>query len=256
MLIKADASALEWRSAVFLSQDKVGIREIIEGLDQHTHNQLTFGLPSRLIAKTFVFRLIYGGSAYSYAHDVNFDGIGNEKFWQGVIDKFYEKYNDLAKWHISLMQTVSATGKLIIPTGREFLFKQYPNFRGEMEWPRTQILNYPVQGYSADLMKLARIAAYNRISKKYGDRALFIATVHDDVELDVNINLSLDEDREMLYNICMELEQVFKDIPTLYEKYFKQPFNVPMSGEVSYGMTLAKMINFKQEEEISKCIFK
>lgn len=56
MLIKGDLSALEWRAAVFLSQDRVGIKEIEEGLDQHTHNQQTFGLPSRLIAKVFVFR--------------------------------------------------------------------------------------------------------------------------------------------------------------------------------------------------------
>ena len=145
MLIKADASALEWRSAVFLSQDKVGIKEIEDGLDQHTHNQQSFGLPSRLIAKKFVFRLIYGGSAFSYANDLDFAEVGfSEKQWQGVIDKFYEKYADLARWHISLMQQVNAKGKLVIPTGREFVFKTYMNFRGEPEWPRTQILNFPV----------------------------------------------------------------------------------------------------------------
>jgi DNA polymerase I-like protein with 3'-5' exonuclease and polymerase domains len=241
LLIKADASALEWRGAVFLSQDKVGIQEIEQGLDQHTHNQQTFGLPSRLIAKKFVFRLIYGGSAYSYYKDIEFDGIGNEKFWQGVIDKFYEKYYGLAKWHQTLLQTVTKEGRLIIPSGREYIFKQYPNFRGDPEWPRTQILNYPVQGFSADLMKLVRIAAFSRIKKKYPEEQVkFIATVHDDIELDVA------NDNEMCYNICIDLENVFKDIPKLFTKYFKLPFNVPMAGSVFFGPNLREMTEFRK----------
>lgn len=141
------------------------------------------------------------------------------------------------------MQTVNQTGKLVIPTGRSWQFKKYPNFRGEMEWPRTQILNFPVQGFSADLMALARVAAHNRIGKLYSpDKAVFIATVHDDVELDVA------NDAELVYNISIELENVFKDIPKLYEKFFKQPFNVSMAGEVSYGPSLANMTKFNKDK--------
>lgn len=181
---------------------------------------------------------------------MDFDGIGSEKFWQGVIDKFYEKYSDLAKWHISLMQQVNQTGEIVIPTGRSWKFKTYPNFRGEPEWPRTQVLNFPVQGFSADLMKLVRIAAFNRIKPKYPeDKVKFIATVHDDVELDV------DNNPEMIYNICIDLENVCSDLPKLYKKYFKQPFNVPMAGECAYGMSLADMTKFKRGEQIV-CKFK
>lgn len=246
MLIKVDLSNLEWRAAVFLSQDKVGMKELLEGLDQHTHNQNSFGLPSRLIAKVFVFRLIYGGGAYSYAHDPDFAEVGfSEKQWQRVIDMFYEKYVDLAAYHINLVREVNATGKLLIPTGREYQFKQYPNFRGELEWPRTQILNYPVQGFSADLMKIFRIAVYNRIKRQFPeDKVKFIATVHDDLEIDVA------NDEEMVYNICTVLEQTCKDIPALYEKYFKQVFNVPMAGEVFYGSSLADMTQFHLGEAI------
>ena len=77
MLLQADAKQLEWVGATYFSQDKVAMQEIWDGVDQHADNQSRFGLPSRLIAKTFVFRLIYGGSAYSYAHDPNFRDIGN-----------------------------------------------------------------------------------------------------------------------------------------------------------------------------------
>ena len=90
MLLQADAKQLEWVGATYLSQDKTALDEIWASVDQHADNQERFGLPSRLIAKTFVFRLIYGGSSYSYANDPNFRDIGNETFWQNVIDEFYK----------------------------------------------------------------------------------------------------------------------------------------------------------------------
>ena len=65
MLIQADAKALEWWTAVWLSQDAVGIKEIQEGLDLHTENQKAFGLPSRLIAKKYLFRTIYSCLLYT-----------------------------------------------------------------------------------------------------------------------------------------------------------------------------------------------
>ena len=101
MILQADAKQLEWIGATYLSQDPVAIDEIWKEVDQHSDNQQRFGLPSRLIAKTFVFRLIYGGSAYSYANDPNFKDIGNEEFWQSVIDQFYSKYKNLNPGHIS-----------------------------------------------------------------------------------------------------------------------------------------------------------
>jgi hypothetical protein len=56
MIINCDAKALEWVGGAYLSQDKVAFEEIWNNVDQHSLNQKTFGLPSRLIAKTFVFR--------------------------------------------------------------------------------------------------------------------------------------------------------------------------------------------------------
>lgn len=56
MLVSCDAKALEWITAAWLSGDETAITEIINEIDQHTDNQQRFGLPSRLIAKTFVFR--------------------------------------------------------------------------------------------------------------------------------------------------------------------------------------------------------
>ena len=76
MLVSCDAKALEWLVATWLSKDETATTEIINNVDQHTDNQIKFKLPGwelaqagktgekeakdgRLIAKTFVFRLIY-----------------------------------------------------------------------------------------------------------------------------------------------------------------------------------------------------
>ena len=108
MLLQADAKALEWVCATYLSQDQTAAKEIWDGTDQHTDNQLRFGLPSRLIAKTFVFRLIYGGSAYSYANDTNFTDVSrSESFWQNVIDEFYNKYQGLGQWHKDIVAKIA-----------------------------------------------------------------------------------------------------------------------------------------------------
>ena len=62
MIINIDTKGAEWYAVVWFAQDAVGIKEILNEVDQHAENQRTFNLPERRIAKIFVFRLIYGGS--------------------------------------------------------------------------------------------------------------------------------------------------------------------------------------------------
>jgi DNA polymerase I-like protein with 3'-5' exonuclease and polymerase domains len=96
--------------------------------------------------------LIYGGSAYSYANDPDFTSVSRDvKFWQRVIDEYYNKYQGIKKWHDSLLNTVKKQGYIEIPSGRFYEFK--PEFKhGDWKWPLTTIKNYPVQGFGADLV--------------------------------------------------------------------------------------------------------
>ena len=181
MLLQADAKQLEWVGAAYLSQDDLAIQEIWDGTDMHSDNQNRFGLPSRLIAKTFVFRLIYGGSAYSYAHDPNFKDIGNEAYWQNIIDQFYGKYVKLKEWHDEIVFRAKRDRKLTMPTGRVYYYEPEVTSYG-VKHPRTKILNYPVQGLGADLMSIARVSLRNRLLDKEGVR--MINTVHDSIILD------------------------------------------------------------------------
>jgi DNA polymerase I-like protein with 3'-5' exonuclease and polymerase domains len=232
MLLQADAKALEWICASFLSQDKVAYEEIWNNVDQHTDNQERFNLPSRLVAKTFVFRLIYGGSAYSYANDPNFKDIGNEAFWERVIGEFYQKYQGLGKWHKNIVDEAMRNRKLVMPTGRTYNYE--PDIRnGRVKWPRTKILNYPVQGLGADLMSIVRVSLFNRLKGKEGVK--FINTVHDSIILDFDTKIW---DNISLVNV---VDKCFTDVPANFKKLFGVEFNLPMRVECQVGSNWKKM---------------
>ena len=227
MLLNADAKALEWVCATYLSQDETAMKEIWDEVDQHTDNQERFGLPSRLVAKTFVFRLIYGGSAYSYAMDHNFKDIGDEKYWQDIIDKFYDKYKGLAKWHTDIVDTVKKQFYLEMPTGRRYDYRMEVNSMGKPKLPRTRILNYPVQGLGADLMSIARVSIANRLRGK--QNVDLINTVHDSVMIDFD---DTKNDSDELVSI---VEQAFHDIPANFYRLFGSKFNLPTRVDIQVG---------------------
>ena len=233
-IVNADAKALEWMGAVYLSKDPVGYQEIKDGVDQHSVNQAAFGLPTRLIAKTFVFRLIYGGTGYSYANDADFEGVSSDqKFWDKVIDKFYTKYQGIGKWHYELEREVRECGQIEIPTGRIFKFKPEKSYNGQYKWPRTKILNYPVQGFGADFMTLARVLANRRIKQTDGD---FICTVHDSLVYDCKSS--------KVRLIAKTLFEVWQDLPSEFEKLWGKKFDLPCLVEISSGP------NWKDQKEI------
>lgn len=143
MLAVYDAKQLEWRTVCHLANDKIGIAEINEGRDFHSENQTAFNLPDRLIAKIFLFRAIFKGSAYAYSVDNDFKHLGGVKFWEKVIERFYNKYTGIYYYHEKLMKEATSTGKIVSESGRVYEFE--PRLRrGEYRWPENDIVNYPV----------------------------------------------------------------------------------------------------------------
>ena len=241
MFVNCDASGLEVNCAAFLSQDPTLMDEIVNKADIHSNNQARFGLPKgeegRLIAKIFVFRLIYGGSAYSYANDPNFTGVSaSEKYWQKVIDEFYNKYQGIYKWHIKILEEVMMNKRLIMPTGRQYDFFPTINYRGEPKWPDTKIKNYPVQGLGADLMSIARVDFAKRFWKSELEGKLR-STVHDSIVIDVpkkNVDIVL----QMFYD-------VFNDIPKNFKSIFSVEYSLPLFCECKVGMDLKNLEKVK-----------
>jgi len=215
----------------------VGIEELVDGtIDQHSDNQKRLGLPSRLISKIFLFRLIFGGTAYAYSADPDFADVGwNAKKWQSAIDAFYEKYGGLYKWHTNLLNEVmcSPEHQLVMPTGRTYCYEPYLK-RGEWIWPRTQVLNYPVQGLGADLMTLARVLLSRH---ELPSDVKLISTVHD--------SILIDTPSKYVDNVCEALYNTWNEIPSEFERRFGVPFNLPMRCEIQVGKDWGNMEDYK-----------
>lgn len=226
MIVNGDVKGLEVVGAAELSQDPVLMQEIRDKVDIHEANRDRFNLGEgklgRLIAKIFKFRLIYGGQAYSYAHDPDFMGVStSERFWQGVIDEYYAKYKGIRKWHDQLLRQAMEHGYIEIPSGRYFSF--HPR---NGRWPITTIKNYPVQGFGADLVKLARIEACRRF-KESRMEGYFIGTVHDSLKFDVP--------EENVIATAKIVKEAVEKVPEMCYTNWSYNFSLPLSCEIKVG---------------------
>lgn len=122
----------------------MGIQEVIDNQDAHALNQVAFELPSRLIAKIYLFRTIFRGSGYSFAHDPAFMHVSSSpKFWDGVGERFYAKYHGIDACHKAWADVVVSGRPIVGPFGREWSIPTR-NKRGEFFIPWTTLTNYPV----------------------------------------------------------------------------------------------------------------
>lgn len=234
-LVNADVKGLEVVVAAQLSGDKTLSQEIIDKVDIHDSNRVAFNLgegkPGRLVAKIFKFRLIYGGGAFSYAHDPDFMGVStSEKFWQGVIDRYYAKYHGIERWHRELAHTAQREGRITIPSGRYYPIT--PDYTKREPWPLTVIKNYPVQGFGADLVKLARLRA-RQLLRESGLDALLVCTVHDSIVADCRTR--------DLQQVGRILQSSVEEVPELCKRIWKYDFKLPLTAEVQYGPNKKQM---------------
>jgi DNA polymerase I-like protein with 3'-5' exonuclease and polymerase domains len=225
-----------------LSGDQVGIDEINSGADIHEGNKVAFNLPTRLIAKTYLFRTIFRGNGWSFANDPNFSHVSTDPdYWDDINNQFYCKYRGLDEWHNRLKDVVIRGQPIVGPTGRfwkipmkEYQKKNWKTGKLEnvLDIPWTTLSNYPVQGTGADIMKVARISLWNRL-KKTTTGSLLVSTVHDDLKLDVP-----DNELDFVINTALE---VFDDLPKNFKKLFNVDMPIPFPGEVSVGKDLLNM---------------
>lgn len=238
MIVNADVRGLEIVVAAELSGDKVLKQEIIDKVDIHERNRDSFklgeGKPGRLVAKVLSFRIIYGGGAYSFAHDPDFMPTSKSvKYWESVIEAFYTKYQGLKTWHDKIIQQAISTGRLEIPSGRFFPFAPVVNkWNGGMDWPITQIKNYGVQGLGADLVMLARLEARKRL-REWGGECQLISTIHDSIVADCP--------ERNVQDVGRILFEAIERVPELCRVIFGYDFSLPLTSEIQYGKNKKQM---------------
>lgn len=232
MIVQVDAKSLEWCTYLYLSQDPVGIEEWHGVLndpnrnDIHRANQEAFKLPSRLVAKVFLFRWIYRGSAFAYSRDPDFTGVSRKvDFWQDVIDRYYSKYKALHQTHLNYIDTVKRTGQLTSPLGRTYNYEA-KRVRGEIVWNESDITNWINQGLGADVMTIARILSKQKFDK-YKLQSKLVNSVHDSVVADC-----IEKEVQAVSEIFLD---VFKELPKRVSQAYDINWNLPMMGEILVG---------------------
>lgn len=236
MLVQCDASQLEWRTILQLSQDEVGIKEVLEKADAHSLNQAAFNLPSRLIAKIYLFRTIFRGSGYSFANDPDFRHVSTSpKFWDALNEKFFSKYHGIDACHNAWASQVVAGEAIEGPLGRSWSIGMGTDKYGNIKIPWTTLTNYPVQGTGADVMMLVRIMAYKRIkgNAKLANVVVFISTVHDSIVVDCP--------EWAVQQVVDIFHSCFADLQKTIWNNFQYKWTVPMDCECKAGMNMKDM---------------
>lgn len=124
----------------------MGIQEVLDGADTHSLNQAYFNLPSRPIAKIYLFRTIFNrGNGYAFTMDPNFLHVSTSvKFWDNIGEKFYTKYNFIDKLYDTNLALIGQGKPIVGPLGREWLIDMDTDWKGDMKLPVTKSVNYPV----------------------------------------------------------------------------------------------------------------
>lgn len=166
-----DASGLEARLLAnrMARWDNGEYGELVLNGDIHTHNQKQAGLDKRDDAKTFFYALIYGA--------------GNAKIGE-IIGKGVGAGASLKKRFLSNMPALK---KLIEKCEFQVTQKGTVTLLDKREVPcrsKHSALNVQVQGDGAMVMKVALCFLYQTLEKLYKGRYAFMATVHDEWQLE------------------------------------------------------------------------
>ena len=218
-ILEMDFAQLEFRTAVFLSQDKQGMADIQNKVDIHQFTADVIGV-SRQEAKGHTFKPLYGGMS----------GTESEKKYY---KEFLVKYKDIAKWHDQLESDAINYKVVTLPSGREYAFP----FARRKPWGSasnsTQIKNYPVQGFAtADIVPLTCIAVDNlMIQNKV--KSLMINTIHDSVLIDVHPN-----EEDLIVDI---VKRGARNVVPMMKEYYDIDFNVPLDTDVKVGYNWLEM---------------
>jgi len=212
-ILEIDFAQLEFRTAVYLAQDKQGMEDIKNKIDVHQYTADIIGV-SRQDAKAHTFKPLYGGVT----------GTEDEKRYY---TKFLEKYKDIKTWHDKLQSEAIRYKRIKLPTGREYSFPYAERTPWGGSTYGTQIKNYPVQGFAtADIVPLACINIYKLMREK-GVKSLLVNTVHDSIVADVYPG-----EEDVMSNI---FNQGTADVIPALKQYYKIDFNVPLDTELKIG---------------------
>ena len=203
ILISADYSQIELRLLAAFSLCPALVEAYKKGIDIHTATaSKVFNLPldkvtskERSSAKAVNFGIIYGISEYGLAKQLKIPPYEARNY----IDSYFKEYPEVKKYMDSNVNSAKETGYAKTLLGRRRYIRELlsSNFNLRSFGERAA-MNMPLQGSSADIIKLAMLGVYNRL-KKENLKSELILQVHDELIID-----AFKEEAEKVKKILIE----------------------------------------------------
>ena len=185
-LVSADYSQIELRVLAHLSRDPVLMMSFQNAEDVHTRTAMEiFGLAAESVtsehrrrAKAVNFGVIYGQGEQGLAKSL---GIARSEAGQ-FIATYFRRYQGVREFMEATLEAARQTGTVRTLLGR---LRRVPEMRSDHQGRRAAaervVMNTPIQGSAADLLKLAMLALRTPVTP--GTR--MILTVHDELVFEV-----------------------------------------------------------------------
>ncbi len=223
VILSADYSQVELRLLAHYSNDKGLIEAFCSDIDVHkvTASKI-FGVSMdevtkemRRKAKTVNFGIIYGQTRYGLSSTL---GISPYEA-QDLINKYFATYPKISQYINETLECAQTNGWVETLYGRKRYLGAELNSRNAniREFAARAAINAPLQGSSADIIKMAMVDLHQKL-RDY--KSKIILQIHDELVLEVPNN---------------ELEVVKPIVISAME--MNQPLRVPLKVEVGYGKT-------------------
>lgn len=223
LIMSADYSQVELRLLAHYSEDEILINSFVNDVDVHSITaSKIFNVPleevtkeQRRKAKTVNFGIVYGQTRYGLAQT-----LGIEPYEaQDLINKYFQTYPKISQYINSTLEFAQANGYVETLYGRRRYLGAQLNSRNAniREFAHRAAINAPLQGSSADIIKMVMVELHQKL-KNY--KSKIILQIHDELVLEV--------DKE-------EMDEI-KDL-TIKTMELNQPLRVPLKVEVGFGKT-------------------
>ncbi len=223
VILSADYSQIELRVLAHLSNDPVLVDAFRTGQDVHTRTAMEiFGVSAadvttemRRRSKTINFGVIYGMGESALARRLSIPRVDAARF----IEAYFQRYRGVHEFMERTMTEARHTEQVRTLLGRRRLVPDlHTTDRARRAYAERVAQNTPIQGTSADLLKLAMV----RLSEPVVAGARMVLTVHDELTFEVP------EDRvdEAKAKVREAMEGVFS-------------LSVPLVVDVGAGLTWA-----------------
>ena len=222
LIVSADYSQIELRIMAHLSCDSHLINAFRNGQDVHASTaSKIFGIPleevtadQRRIAKTANFGIMYGISAFGLSQRLNISRAEAKK----IIDDYFANFPAISSYIQDTLAAARETGYVETLFGRRRYLPDITSKNGTVRAlaERTAI-NAPIQGTSADIIKLAMINVDRRLTEE-GLKSRMVLQIHDELMFD-----AVPEELERLKQLVTE---EMENVITL---------SVPLTVECNHG---------------------